>query len=70
VHNCAIRKGNWKLVRLNEKVGSDDRAPAWRLYDLASDIGEQEDMAAGHKDVVNEFNALFEAWRSMMHPTL
>ena len=23
VHNSAIRKGNWKLVRMNEKVGAN-----------------------------------------------
>jgi arylsulfatase A-like enzyme len=68
VHNCAIRKGNWKLVRLNEKIGSDDRAPAWQVYDLASDIGEQRDVADQHDDIVKALSALFLKWRSAMHP--
>jgi arylsulfatase A-like enzyme len=68
VHNCAIRKRNWKLVRLNEKIGSDDRAPAWQLYDLASDIGEQRDVADQHDDIVKALSALFLKWRSSMHP--
>ena len=70
VHNSAIRKGNWKLVRLKEKIGSNDRPPAWQLYDLANNIGEREDVAARHEDIVNELNALFETWRSSMRPSV
>ena len=70
VHNSAIRKGNWKLVRLNEKIGSDTPPPAWQLYDLEKDIGERQNVADQNKDVVNELNAHFDSWRSTMHPTL
>jgi arylsulfatase A-like enzyme len=70
IHNCAVRKGNWKLVRLNEKIGSDAPPLAWRLYDLANDIGERENVANGHEDVVNELNAHFETWRASMSPTV
>jgi arylsulfatase A-like enzyme len=70
VHNSAIRKGNWKLVRMNEKIGSDASPPAWRLYDLEKDIGEQKDLAKQHGDVVNELGAHFDKWRSSMHPTV
>lgn len=70
VHNCAIRKGNWKLVRLNERISSDDPAPAWQLYDLATDIGEQKDVADQNKEIVDELNAHFETWRSSMVPTV
>ena len=70
VHNSAIRKGNWKLVRLNEKIGSDDLPPAWKLYDLANDIGEQKDVADQHGDIVKSLSALFAAWRLSMHPTV
>jgi arylsulfatase A-like enzyme len=70
VHNCAIRKGNWKLVRLNEKIDSNDGPSAWRLYDLADDVGEQKDVADQHDDVVKALNALFDRWRSSMHPTV
>ena len=69
-HNCAIRKGNWKLVRLNENVDSNDRPPAWQLYDLASDVGEQHDVAAKHPEVVRELGQLFNAWRADMHPSI
>ena len=70
VHNSAIRKGNWKLVRLNEELDSGDPPPAWRLYNLASDIGERNDVADEHEDRVKELSALFDAWRSSMHPTI
>ena len=70
VHNSSIRKGNWKLVRLNEKIGADAPPPAWRLYDLEKDIGERKDVAKQHGDVVKELSALFDKWRSAMHPTV
>ena len=70
VHNSAIRKGNWKLVRLNEKLDSANPPPAWRLYNLANDIGEHNDVAAQHEDRVKELSALFDTWQSSMHPTI
>jgi arylsulfatase A-like enzyme len=70
VHNSAIRKGNWKFVRLNEKLGADTPPPAWRLYDLAKDIGEQQNVAAQNEEIVNELSAHFATWRSSMHPTI
>ena len=70
VHNSAIRKGNWKLVRMNEKIGSDAPPPAWKLYDLKKDIGEQNDLSKQHGDVVKELGAQFNKWRSSMHPTV
>ncbi|PHS06562.1 MAG: hypothetical protein COA78_14135 [Blastopirellula sp.] len=68
VHISAIRK--WKLVRYDEMIGKDDRPPAWQLYDLTTDIGEQKDVADQNKDIVNELNAHFETWRSSMVPTV
>ncbi|WP_425399011.1 arylsulfatase [Aeoliella sp.] len=45
----AIRKGNWKGVRLD--VNSD---PQFELYDLESDPGEQHNVAAQHPQIVTE----------------
>lgn len=70
VHNSAIRKGNWKLVRYNEKLESDNRPPDWRLYNLATDIGERNDVSDKHGAVVKELSSLFDAWRASMHPTI
>ena len=70
IHNSAIRKGDWKLVRLNESIGSDADPPAWQLYDLKTDIEELKDVADEHQDVVNELAFHFETWRASMHPTV
>ncbi|MDG1852552.1 MAG: sulfatase-like hydrolase/transferase [Verrucomicrobiales bacterium] len=70
VHNSAIRKEHWKLVRINEKISADAPRPAWKLYDLNKDIGEQKDLAKQHGNVVKELAAHFNQWRSTMHPSV
>ena len=70
VHNSAIRKGNWKLVRLNEKMGADVPPPTWSLYDLTNDIGEQNDIATQHEEVVEELSTIFNSWRASMLKTV
>lgn len=70
VHNSAIREGNWKLVRLKEKVDSKDRPPAWALYNLANDVGERKDVAKAHPEVVSRLGAVFDTWRASMRPTI
>jgi arylsulfatase A len=45
----AVRWGNWKGVRLN--VGNAPQGPI-ELYDLATDIGETNNIAADHPEVV------------------
>jgi arylsulfatase A-like enzyme len=58
----AIRQGDWKLV-----VASG--APTWELYNLAEDIGEQNDLAAQRPDKVRELTAMWEAWNAeLMDP--
>ena len=57
-------------MRLNEKIGAKVSPPAWHLYDLEKDIGEQKDLADQNEDVVKELGALFDKWRSAMHPTV
>jgi arylsulfatase A len=52
----AVRSGRWKLV-LSGK-GS------WELYDLARDIGESRNVAAGNPDVLERLEALFAAARA------
>jgi arylsulfatase A len=45
----AVRWKDWKGVRLN--VSKDANAPI-ELYDLATDLGEKNNIAAGHPDIV------------------
>ena len=52
--SVGVRYRDWKLVRYRE-------APSeWRLYDLATDIGEADDVAADHPDVVQTILDLLE----------
>jgi arylsulfatase A-like enzyme len=53
----AIRKGDWKLVRYNvftpEKMTTE-------LYNLATDVGEEKNVASDHPELVEELSALIE----------
>ncbi len=49
----AVRKGDWKAVRLNVKSGE----PKVTLYDLANDPAERNDVAGMHADLVAELTA-------------
>ena len=58
----AVRRGNWKGVRYNvDDAGSEDRL---ELYDLATDVGETNDVAADHPEVVAELKQLIEDART------
>lgn len=53
----AVRLGDWKGVRLN--MYNDANAPI-ELYNLASDIGEQNDIAAENPEIVSEIAKIME----------
>lgn len=66
----AVRKGDWKLVK-----GATDENPVGQLgpkaslegaqlYNLASDIGEQTNLADKEPEKVKELAAAWEAWNS------
>jgi len=66
----AIRRGEWKLVRYDQAVDEEGvrsnpregvRVTPARLYNLARDPGETNDLAASHPEKVEE---LLGAWRS------
>jgi arylsulfatase A-like enzyme len=54
----AMRKGDLKLVWL------DDRPP--QLYDLATDIGEQKDLAASRPEVVKSLQDEYARWNAQL----
>jgi len=63
----ALRAGDWKLL-LNAKEKDAEEAPAdepgsmkVELYNLASDIGEQKNLAAEQPEKVNELRAQLDA---------
>jgi arylsulfatase len=51
----AYRRGDWKVLRLPEPYGSGE----WQLYNLSSDPGEVDDLAAEYPEMVDE---LAKAW--------
>ena len=53
----AVRLGNWKGIRL--KMSNNSKAPL-ELYDLAQDVGEQNNIANNHPEIVAEINAIME----------
>jgi uncharacterized sulfatase len=55
--SVGVRQGKWKLVQYR---ASGKRPAQWRLYDLATDLGEQQDVSQQHADVVKRMLALLE----------
>jgi len=56
----AVRMGNWKAVRLN--VAKNPEAPL-ELYDLGTDLSEDEDVAALHPDIVAQMQQIMRTAR-------
>ena len=54
--SAAIREGKWKLIQWLE---SDE----YSLFDIDADIGEKNDLAAEHADVVQRLKAKLTAWQ-------
>jgi arylsulfatase A-like enzyme len=54
----AIRKGDWKLVVSR----IDGKEP--RLFNLAEDVGEKDDLAAKNPDKVKELTAVWQVWNA------
>lgn len=57
----AVRVGNWKLLMPRGKKGKP------QLYDLASDPGEQRDVAGSHPDKVAQLRTLLQQLRGARH---
>jgi arylsulfatase len=55
--NCAIRRGQWKLV-----WDSLNKESKWELYDLVADRTELHDLARTKPEVVKELSAAYKKW--------
>lgn len=53
----AIRQGDYKLIQAPKEE-------VWRLYNLAADIGESNDLASAGPDRARAMRARWEAWRA------
>ncbi len=56
--NFAVRQDDWKLVSAVESGNKLE------LYDIASDRGENQDLAASHPDIVSRLKGLYDNWAS------
>ena len=57
----AIRKGDWKAVKYDVLKNAD--APM-ELYNLKEDLGEENNVAQLHPEVVSEMQAIFDTART------
>lgn len=66
-NNYGIRLGKWKFVHSTE--GTEQPGPKQTpardmLFDLTHDIGEQNDLAALHPEILAELKWLYDAWEA------
>jgi arylsulfatase A-like enzyme len=66
----AVRRGDWKLVRYGDNTKADPNESWPKLYNLADDIGESQDLAAERPKVVKELEAAWKAWNKDNVPPL
>ena len=65
----AIRKGDWKLVAYDPVVnGGRGKATPKNLYNLANDLGEEQDLAASEPEKVQELQAVWDEWNESNIP--
>ena len=57
----AVRKGNWKAVKYN--VLKDPEAPI-ELYNLLDDVGEEDNVATQHPDIILEMEKILKEART------
>lgn len=58
----AVRRGQWKLVDWRDFDAKKNSG--WQLYDLASDIGEQHDLASTQPDLVAQLSREWDTWNA------
>lgn len=59
----AVRKGKWKLHVAKGRAFDNAGEEMKELYDLEDDVGETENVFAGHPDVVSELSAVADEAR-------
>ncbi|MDA9961298.1 arylsulfatase [Opitutales bacterium] len=59
--NCAIRDGDWKLVRYGQ-TGKPSNFRPWELYNMRKDRSELNNLAKENSKKVEELTAKWEAW--------
>ena len=52
---CRVRNGRYSLV-----CDTEDGSKKWELFDLKTDYGEKNDMAAEHPEIVKQLEAAYD----------
>ncbi|PAW83459.1 MAG: arylsulfatase [Opitutia bacterium Tous-C8FEB] len=63
--SCSVRDPRWQLISLD-----GGRAPAWQLFDLRADPGQEQDVAARHPEVVAALQRRFDDWWAAARPLM
>ena len=67
----AVRQGDWKLVKYDPVVdGGKKGATDARLYNLAEDIGEEDNVIAEEPEKAQELQAAWDEWNKSNVPPL
>ena len=65
----AVRKGDWKLVKYDPVVdGGKKGATDARLYNLAEDVSEQNNVIAEEPEKAKELQAAWDEWNKSNVP--
>lgn len=59
---AAIRKGKYKLVHIEPKLGGREDGK-WQLYDLSMDQGEIQDLSDSKPEIVQDLLEVWEKYR-------
>jgi arylsulfatase A-like enzyme len=60
----AVRQGDWKLVIDGDAPRGGPLGPPMLLFNLREDIGERNDVARHHTDIVRRLYAQLAAWEA------
>ena len=58
--SVSVHQGDWKLIRIFH--GGENGAHRWKLFNLADDIGESNDLSAKQPERVEAMDALIESF--------
>src|SRR5262245_13581668 len=58
----AVRQGDWKLVKYDPNADDAKGPLVARLYNLADDVGEKNDLASKEPEKVKELQAAWDKW--------
>jgi len=60
--SVSVHRGDWKLIRVfhGGRIQQGQTTHDYKLYNLKNDIGEQDNLAEKHPDLVRELDALIE----------